>query len=169
MNNGLTYLWIWLSFRWVIRIFVAKKLTPRGIIPRGVKKRFNQREFLLKPFNSRIRNHIYFCDTVPLKACSKVLRKGCWLPGVLSDPGELDSPGMWPRGDMMKSLVPWLPGVWYPGEIDSPDIIPRQDWLRTVWYPGESCFYTAFFGKTWLFYSLYLLNLMRYKHQFFLL
>ena len=36
------------------------------------------------PFISRIRIHIYYCNTVPLKF-AKVLRNGCWLPGVMSD------------------------------------------------------------------------------------
>ena len=41
-------------------------------------------------------------------------------------------------------------------------IIPWRDLLHAVWYPSESCFYTAFLGKTWLFYSLYPLHLMRF-------
>ena len=38
LSNGLKYFRFWLSFCWVLRIFVAKKLTPWGIIPREVKK-----------------------------------------------------------------------------------------------------------------------------------
>ena len=33
---------------------------------------------------SRIRIHIYFCDTVPLKACVKVLRNGLGHESLLS-------------------------------------------------------------------------------------
>ena len=44
------------------------------------KTKFAPRIFLqkykMKSFLSRIRIHIYFCDTVPLKACVKVLRNG---------------------------------------------------------------------------------------------
>ena len=94
--------------------------------------------------------------------------------------GSMTPRGMIPRQDGLRA-------VWYPGELDSLGyhtprsdvladflltpwgIIPRQvnkksakTWLPNLWYPGESCFNTAFLGKIWLFYSLYLLNLMRY-------
>ena len=45
LTNGLKYFRFWLSFRWVIRFLGSKKLTPRGIIPRGVKIYFCPRTF----------------------------------------------------------------------------------------------------------------------------
>ena len=111
-----------------------------------------QESFCIKPKCSRLlrsRNHIYFCETVPLKACAKFFRNGCWRPGVMSDlrgshtPGRLTQRSMIPRGDE-------LAGVWDPGEIltqiltnDSPgydtlrSMKPRGDWLCAVWYSGE--------------------------------
>ena len=122
----------------------------------------------------------------------KGLCNGCWLPGVMSDspgshtPGRLTQcsiiprgdwlagyatpvsltfRGMRPQGDIMENLVPWLPGVWYPGEFDYPEydtpasqahrgIKPREVmfwrifyWLAGVWYPGESCFTRHFQEK----------------------
>ena len=83
----------------------------------------------------------------PFKGLCKILRFGCWLPGVMSDSpvpqtlGRLTQRIMIPRGD-------WLRAVWYPGEIDSAQydtpgrltpcsMIPRGDWLSAVLYPGE--------------------------------
>ena len=40
LTNGFKYFWIWLSFCWFIRIFVAKKLTLREL-----KKSFSQESF----------------------------------------------------------------------------------------------------------------------------
>ena len=81
LTNGLKYFRIWFRFRRDIRILIAKKLTRRGMIPQGFKKNFNLRTVLQKykmqPFNGKIRIHFYFCATVPLKACAKVLRNGC--------------------------------------------------------------------------------------------
>ena len=56
---------------------------------------FSKMKILL--FNSRIWIHIYFCDTVSLKACAKVYKEMA-----------IDSPGSWVT---LRS--------WYPGEIDS--------------------------------------------------
>ena len=88
----------------------------------------------------------------PFKGLCKILRFGCWLPGVMSDSpvpqtlGRLTQRIMIPRGD-------WLRAVWYPGEIDSAQydtpgrltqrsMIPRGDWL--AWY------YTERFRKIWI-------------------
>ena len=38
LSNGVKFFRFWLRFRWVIRSLVSKKLTPRSIILRGVKK-----------------------------------------------------------------------------------------------------------------------------------
>ena len=57
LTNGFKYFRFWLRFCWVIRIVGSK--------------------------NQTIWIHIYFCDTVPLKACANILRIGCWLPGVV--------------------------------------------------------------------------------------
>ena len=74
----------------------------------------------------------------------------------------------------LQGMIPWrdwLPGVSYHGESSSlgyytPGSHVLANFLWTppgyqVSYPSESCFYTALFIKMSLFYSLYLLNLMR--------
>ena len=38
LTNGLKYFRFWFRIRRDIRVLVSKKLTPRGMIPRGVKK-----------------------------------------------------------------------------------------------------------------------------------
>ena len=48
LTNGLKYFRFWFRFRRDIRILVSKKLTPRGMIPRGVKKKFNPRTMVQK-------------------------------------------------------------------------------------------------------------------------
>ena len=57
------------------------KMDSPGIIPCRVKKKFYPRTCLQKckmwPFISLIWIHIYFCDTVPLKARANILRIGC--------------------------------------------------------------------------------------------
>ena len=97
---------------------------------------------ILRPFFKKfkkvfpgIKIHNYFCDTVPLKACAKVLGNSCWL-----------------------CSIEWLPTVSYCPEIDSPQyhtarrfphkfgcLTPRSmilwgDWLGAVSYWAESCF-----------------------------
>ena len=68
------------------------------------KTKFAPRIFLqkykMKSFLSRIRIHIYFCDTVPLKACVKVLRNGSTPRSII----------LW--GDLLSALPYW-------GETDS--------------------------------------------------
>ena len=77
------------------------------------KKKFCLRTVLQKykmqPFNGKIRIHFYFCATVPLKACAKVLRNGCWLPS--------------PQG---------IYAVWYPREIDSAQYDTLGRFLRKI-------------------------------------
>ena len=64
-------------------------------------------------------NPYFLNDTVPLKACAKVLRNGRWLPGVISC------------------------AVWYPGEIDSGQyyiarrFLQKIHWLWAALYPKE--------------------------------
>ena len=41
MTNGLKYFRVWLR----IRFLGSEKLTPRGILPRGVKKKFESSTF----------------------------------------------------------------------------------------------------------------------------
>ena len=48
LTNGLKYFRFWFRFRGVIRSLGSKKLTPRGIIPRGVKNKFNPRTMVQK-------------------------------------------------------------------------------------------------------------------------
>ena len=43
LTNGLKYFRIWFRYRQDIRILVLKKLTPRSIILRRVKNKFNSR------------------------------------------------------------------------------------------------------------------------------
>ena len=110
--------------------FSVKKLTPCSIIMWGVKN-FPKPFFFFKKkqnvvFFSRIRIHISFCGNVPLKGCAKVLRSGCWLPGVMSDSpqyytaGSLTLHSMILRGD-------WLCAVSYPGEIQKEIWITQQN------------------------------------------
>ena len=46
LTNGLTFFRVWLRIRWDIRFLGSKKLISRGIIPRGVKKKFVSYNFL---------------------------------------------------------------------------------------------------------------------------
>ena len=46
--NGLKYFRVWLSIRGVIRFLGLEKLTPRGMIPRRVKQKFDPRAFIKK-------------------------------------------------------------------------------------------------------------------------
>ena len=77
----------WATDQWVkiyllvIPILVSKKLTPCCMILYcGDLKKYGPRTFLRKykmqSLFSRIRKHIFFGDTVPLKVCVKVLRNG---------------------------------------------------------------------------------------------
>ena len=64
---------------------LLRNTAPRSIILRGVKNgpgTFLQK-YQIQLFFSRIRIHIYFCDTVPLKACVKVLRNCSTLCSML--------------------------------------------------------------------------------------
>ena len=63
--------------------------------------------------------NIYFCDTVPLKACANILRIGCWLPGFMSD----------------------SPGSHSPGRLTQRSMIPSRDWLSAVQYDTGGNFF----------------------------
>ena len=132
-------------------------------------------------------NHIYFCDTVPLKAFAKVLGNGCWLPRVLrSDsprgiipledwlagvcyPSELDLRWCATLGrydEKFGSMTPW---VWYSGEIDSPGYHTpaRLNPCSMILYPRESCFGGFFIDspgydtqQIMLLYCVFLKNLV---------
>ena len=81
LTNGLEYFRFWLRFRRVIQMLVLKNWLPRVSYTRGVKQKCYSRNFSkmqnVALYYSRIRTHMYFCATVPLKACVKVLRNGC--------------------------------------------------------------------------------------------
>ena len=63
-----------------------------------------------------------------------IIPRGDWLAGVC-DPVELDSPGYAPRGYMMNNLVPWLPGVWYPGSMIPRGVIFWRIFIDSSGYP----------------------------------
>ena len=56
--------------------------------------------------NSRIWFQIYFCYTVPLKACANSLRIGSWLPVVMSDSPGFDTPGRLTPGRFLGKI--WI-------------------------------------------------------------
>ena len=109
-NNGIKKNFDWLRFRWVILNLVSKKLSPRQVkqkcYPINIYQKCN-----IQLLISRIWLHIYFWDKGPCKHFKS------WL--------------LTPRGH---ELVEWLPGVAYPGEIDSglydsPKRFLQKNWL----------------------------------------
>ena len=105
---------------------------------------------------------MYFCDTVPLKACAKVFRNGYWLPGVMSDSAQYDTPRRFfqkiriTRRNLNQNWKYFYPLLSGPARLDlwkktgpkshliriwksrmtrlGMNMIPWGDWLCTVWF-----------------------------------
>ena len=97
LTNGLKYLRFWLSFRWVILIFVADSLgyyTPGSIdSPRyATPGRFDESFGSMTPRG--------------------MIPRQDWLCAVWY-PGELDLPGYHTPGSHIWRVFYWLAGVWY--------------------------------------------------------
>ena len=98
LANGLKYFRFWLRFCLVILISGSKKLTP-GVSYCGESKNVILELFYKNakwsPLLVEYQSTFIFVTLFLIKACAKVLRKGCWLPGVMRDSAQYDTRKDW--------------------------------------------------------------------------